>query len=154
MCCRLTIQPLSIEIATAVLLTGEFYPMFVDIPQVAASRQFYRDISLDDGSQHRVVARMEPENDALRLELSPSISQYMQHAAHRIDGGVYFEIAAKYAEKVGGVIKQLANVSGCVEAGGINEKILASYPSRPMMWEQVCRGFQEAILGHTHEGVI
>jgi hypothetical protein len=87
-----------------------------------------------------------PESNLLRLELSPSVSQYAHHADKRVSSGVYFEIAAKYAEKVGGVITQLSNVSGCTE-GGVSEHILAQYPEQPLRWEQVCPGFRETILG-------
>lgn len=163
MCCRLTVQPLDIDIAIAVLKTGQFSPSILPYGEAVpeelilqawhTTKELRRRIELDDGSTHLVTARLVPESNHLRLELSPSISQYMHHALHRVDGGVYFEIAAKYAEKVGGEIKQLSNVAGCTDSG-VSEKLLASYPSQPLMWEQVCRGFQEAILGHSHEGVV
>lgn len=87
--------------------------------------------------------------DNLRLEIAPTVSQYIHHAEKRIAAGVYFEIAAKYAEKCDGQIKQLSNVQGCTE-GGVAEHVLAVYPSMPLMWEQVCKGFQET-LNHSHE---
>jgi hypothetical protein len=87
-----------------------------------------------------------PESRALRLEVTPTVTHYSHHADRRIASGVYFEIAAKYAEKVGGRITQLSNVSGCTE-GGVAEHVLAQYPGSPLCWEQVCPGFRETILG-------
>src|SRR5262249_32959910 len=94
-----------------------------------------------------VKAILQPDANSLRLELSPAVSHYDHHAAKRIASGIYFEIAAKYAERVGGTITQLSNVVGCVE-GGVAEHVLAHYPYMPMMWERVCPGFRETILGH------
>lgn len=140
MCCRLTISPLNIEMANAILLLGEFVQ--------TGLLEYHRDVRLDEYNLHRVIARLEEQNNTLRLELSPTISLYPQHMVHRIDAGVYFEIAAKYAEKVNGHIVQLSNVAGC--NNGTSERLLAYYPTQPLMWDQVCPGFQEAIMGHTH----
>ncbi|HLF78121.1 MAG TPA: hypothetical protein VJB57_11605 [Dehalococcoidia bacterium] len=137
MCCRLTVYPLDLEVAAAVLGVGMFTP-------VEGSTTAWRRAVLEEGTT--VQAILVPESNILRLELSPSISQYMQHADKRIAGGVYFEIAAKYAEKVNGRIVQLSNVAGCVE-GGVAEHLLAQYPDLPMLWDQVCPGFRETILG-------
>jgi hypothetical protein len=137
MCCRLTITPLDLDVAASVLGLGMFTP-------VEGMTTSWRRAILEEGTL--VQALLVPESNVLRLELSPSISQYMHHADKRIAGGVYFEIAAKYAEKVGGRIVQLSNVSGCVE-GGVAEHLLAHYPEMPMLWDKVCPGFRETILG-------
>jgi hypothetical protein len=137
MCCRLTVSPLLPEIATGVLSVGLFTPM----PGLPSS--WHRAI---DEEETFVKAILLPESNALRLELYPSVSQYAHHAQKRIASGVYFEIAAKYAEKVGGRIVQLSNVSGCIE-GGVAEHLLAQYPDLPLLWEKVCPGFRETILG-------
>lgn len=137
MCCRLTIAPLDPEIAVAVLALGLF------TPTDGLAGTWERSIAEE---QTIVRAIMGSDFNALRLELSPSVSHYSHHAEKRIASGVYFEIAAKYAEKVNGTIKQLSNVVGCVE-GGVAEHILAQYPDIPMLWERVCPGFRETILG-------
>ena len=137
MCCRLTVTPLVPEIAKAVLLTGMF--------ETQENGTFIRRIP-EEGLAAHVIARLETESNCLRLEIWPSISQYQHHHEKRIAGGVYFEIAAKYAEKVGGRIEQLSNVIGCTESG-VDKKLLAQYPDQPLLWERVCAGFQEAILG-------
>ena len=144
MCCRLTVFPLDPELAVSILALGMF-------TLVEGQTTTWRRIVPEEGTA--VNAILVPESNALRLELSPPVSQYMHHADKRIAGGIYFEIAAKYAEKVGGQIKQLSNVIGCTE-GGVAEHILAQYPDIPLLWEQVCPGFRETILGsagHTHD---
>lgn len=129
----MTIRPLDVDLAKVVLTVGMFTP---DPNFLGWSRE------AEDGTTIRATF----EGDALRLELSPSISIYQHHADKRISGGMYFEIAAKYAEKVNGTITQLSNVVGCTD-GGVNTRVLAVYPEQPLMFEQVCPGFREVILG-------
>ncbi len=137
MCCRLTVHPLDPEIATLVLRTGLF------VPSDDLGLQWSRYV-LEEGCS--VNAILIPDAGALRLELTPSVSAYEHHMTKRLAGGVYFEIAARYAEKVDGKITQLSNVTGCTE-GGVSEHVLAHYPALPLCWEQVCPGFREAIMG-------
>ena len=87
-------------------------------------------------------------NDSLELSLQPSIGVWEHHMGKRIAGGVYFEIAAKYAEKVGGEIVQHANILQCQDGGG-SDHLLASYPSMPLQWAKVCPGFRAVILGES-----
>src|SRR5688572_30356465 len=108
MCCRLTVSPLLPEVATSILQIGLFLPV------QGLYSTWNRAIEEEETF---VKAILLPEANSLRLELYPSVSQYVHHAQKRIAGGVYFEIAAKYAEKVGGRIIQLSNVSGCIEGG-------------------------------------
>ena len=137
MCCRLTVTPLDAEVAAAILALG----MFTPVEGLPATWQ--RSID-EEGTSVR--ATLAAESNLLRVELSPTVSHYSHHADKRIAGGVYFEIAAKYAEKVGGRITQLSNVAGCTE-GGVAEHVLAHYPETPLLWEMVCPGFRETILG-------
>lgn len=134
MCCRLTVSPSDPDIARTVLAVGMF----------TASHDANRWTRFIAEESTTVVAII-GEKD-LRLELMPAVSFYAQHAGKRIAAGVYFEIAAKYAEKVGGKITQHSNVSGCTD-GGINSHVLAQYPDMPILWEQVCPGFRETLLG-------
>jgi hypothetical protein len=82
--------------------------------------------------------------------ISPSISSYTHHYGKRITAGVYFEICAKYAEKVDGTVTQKANVAGCSN-GGVASLVMAVYPNIPLTYERACRGFQELIMGHDHD---
>lgn len=98
----------------------------------------------------KVGAQFNPAANSLDLSISPSISQYEHHAMKRIAAGVYFEIAAKYAEKVNGTIEQRANVSGCrVGPDQVSGLRLAAYPDQPLSYERICAGFQQLFL-HDH----
>ena len=84
--------------------------------------------------------------DSLELNISPAISVYAHHAGKRIAASIYFEIAAKYAEKIGGNIVQRATVVGCKAGGHPQELLLAHYPSLPMSFDRICPGFQAVLL--------
>lgn len=143
MCCRLTVTPLDPDLARVVLALGEFVPIH---DQEAKGAMFWARVVECEGGQLVTVNAILADAGNLRLELSPAVSAYEHHAQRRIAAGVYFEIAAKYAEKVGGRIVQLSNVAGCAQ-GGTTERTLAQYPEMPMLWENVCPGFRAAILG-------
>ena len=82
------------------------------------------------------------------LTISPSISSFDHHIGKRITASVYFEIGAKYAEKVSGEIVQRATVAGCKNSEGAG-LIIARYPSMPLSFERVCHGFQSVLLPHS-----
>ncbi len=145
MCCRLVVYPLDKSIAEAILVTGEFV-------RPEGSTSWKRWIP-EEGALVTASFTTDGQTEVLRLEISPAISVYAQHATKRITGGVYFETACKYAEKVGGSVIQLSNVEGCMPDGN-SRHLLAVYPERPLDWLSVCSGFQEAILGghhHSHD---
>ena len=140
MCCRLTISPLDKVIAETVLRVGMFTPMH------SYPGYWRRDIK-EEGTS---VEASFNEEASLILRLDPTVSVYSHHAGKRIAAGVYFEIAAKYAEKVGGTIIQRANVVGCKEEGaGVADLVLAQYPNLPLQWGSICNGFREVLLGET-----
>jgi hypothetical protein len=93
-------------------------------------------------------------DQALCLSISPPISIYAHHIGKRVAASVLFEIAAKYAEKVGGEVVQRGVVSGCKVMGQPGDVVLAHYPSDPLMFDHICPGFQAVILGesggHSH----
>lgn len=64
----------------------------------------------------------------------------------RITAGVYFEIAAKYAEKVDGEIIQRATVLGCKDDYQESALVVARYPSMPMTYDRICKGFQHILI--------
>lgn len=142
MCCRLHVVPLDITIAETILAVGMF------TPSAGSNNLHWERLILEELVTVSVSLMADGEYGKFLLNLSPSISSYDHHKDKRIAAGVYFEIAAKYAEKVGGEIYQTANISGCIENGSSTRK-LASYPSTPMQWNKVCNGFREVILGPT-----
>jgi hypothetical protein len=92
--------------------------------------------------------------DSLELNISPAISVFAHHLGKRLAASVYFEIAAKYAEKVGGDIVQRATVIGCKAGDHPQELVLARYPSLPMSFERICPGFQAVLLEDHGEEVL
>ena len=139
MCCRILVTPIDPEIARAVLLVGQF-------TQVYDGNEYARMIP-DEGT--RVTATI--QNDALHLQISPTVSMMSHHSNKRIAASVYFEIAAKYAEKVDGKVTQMSNIGACIE-DGVSAKVLAQYPDMPLSFERACIGFQEVLAGgHIHD---
>jgi hypothetical protein len=91
-------------------------------------------------------------DEALELNISPAISVFAHHTGKRLAASVYFEIAAKYAEKVGGEIIQRATVVGCKAGDHPQELLIARYPSMPMSFDRICSGFRAVLLeGHGGE---
>ena len=131
-CCRLEVEPLVLDIVAAQLAIGqfEFQPH---------NNTWRREIP----EEHTCVQASFVDK-RLHLEIYPAIQHYDHHAGKRITAGVYFEIAARYAQKVNGRIEQLANVVGC-STTGIQRKLLAEYPNSPMNFNAICNGFMEVL---------
>lgn len=133
MCCRTRIHGLSQDLATGLLITGQFLQ--------EAEHRFHRDIG-----DARVVAYFEPASNSILLSLSPSISTWQGHFDKRDAIGVMYEIATRYAEKIGGRIEQEGiNVAECMGEG--RTRLLAQYPELPMRYENLCPGFKAVFLG-------
>lgn len=139
MCCRTEVTPLDDTIARVILAVGNFHPQGDPAVAVTWRREVpeescYVTVSLTGGR--------------FEASIQPSVSSYDHHHGKRITAGLYFEICAKYAEKVGGLMVQKANVLGCKDtAESVSQLVLAHYPDEPLLWERACRGFQEVILG-------
>jgi hypothetical protein len=139
MCCRTSVQPLDPEIATAILTIGRFQPTIWSAHEEPVCWE--RAVPEE---QARVVASL--VNGSLELSLTPAICSFVQHQNKRVAASIYFEIAAKYAEKVGGEVLQKATVSECRPVGG-HGLIIARYPGLPLTFDNVCRGFQSVLIG-------
>lgn len=145
MCCRTVVRPLDPELVHATLTIGQFKPVYFAPEQPDLARRWERDVPQEDATVTVHVV-----NDGIELSISPAISHYDHHMGKRIAAGIYFEIAARYAEKVGGTVIQRATVEGCTSGQGSKELLLASYPTMPLSFERICDGFQVAILGEEH----
>ena len=141
MCCRTSIQPLDLDTAVAILTVGQFKPVYwlPSNPDLAVNWQ--RVIPEEGTTVNASLA-----NGALELNLSPAVSIFAHHLGKRITASVYFEIAAKYAEKVAGQIVQRATVAGCKEGDQAQDLLLARYPDLPLSFERVCAGFRAVLL--------
>lgn len=142
MCCRTHVYPLHVETAVAVLTLGRFTPTYWQSGNTGVAVSWERALS-DEGT----IVTASLSGDSLQLTISPAISTFGDHFGKRIGAGVYFEIAAKYAEKVSGEIVQRATVAGCRMGGQSQELVIARYPRMPIDFERICRGFRAVILG-------
>ena len=140
MCCQMVVQNIDLEITVALLDIGQF-------ERTGTSDLYWRrEIGKDEsGRVQGVKASIERSGDGtalLRLYLEPSITAYSQHGERRVQASMALELAARVAERVGSEIEQLASVSGCA-VSGVRAHKLASYPSVPLQYENLCRGFVE-----------
>jgi len=142
MCCRTIVNPLVPELALAILEIGMFTPTYMAAGWTWPTA-WERTIPEESS---RVTVSL--SGTSFEINISPSISTYDHHLGKRITAGIYFEIAAKYAEKVGGEIYQRATVLGCKDAYQESSLLIGSYPSLPMTFDRVCKGFQVVLLGH------
>jgi hypothetical protein len=145
MCCRTVVRPLNQQLARATLTIGQFKPVYFAPDNPDFAMRWERAVP-EEGT----VVTVHVIKDALELSISPAISTFNHHLGKRIAAGIYFEIAARYAEKVGGVVVQRATVEGCTMGESSKELLLASYPSMPLSFDRICAGFQETILGEAH----
>ena len=144
MCCRLVVTPLDPQLAASVLIIGRFEPVYW-LPGADYAVRWERQVP-EEGA----VVTASLTGEALELSIAPAISIFAHHAGKRISAGIYFEIAAKYAEKVGGEITQRATVDRCRDNNATTgELLLARYPELPLSFERVCAGFRSVILGAT-----
>jgi hypothetical protein len=141
MCCRLDIRPLDRRLAAAVLTIGRFETL-------DETRAMWR--RYVDEESASILARFEA--DHLALSISPSIANMAHHHGKRVTASIYFEIAARYAEKVLGTITQRATVMGCRPEQGECLLLVARYPDLPISFERVCKGFQSVLLPPREEG--
>jgi hypothetical protein len=130
-----------------VLQVGLFKPVYwlPNNPDIAVN---WERVIAEEGT----VVNASLSDDSLELNISPAISVFAHHHGKRLAASVYFEIAAKYAEKVGGEIIQRATVIGCKNGDHPQELVVAHYPGLPMNFERICPGFQAVLLeGHGGE---
>jgi hypothetical protein len=141
------VYPLDIETAVSVLGVGLFKPVYWSPGRPEAAVNWERQIDSEGTVVHASL-----RDGSLELNLAPAISVFSQHHGKRIAASVYFEIAAKYAEKVGGTIIQRATVVGCKPTSSPQELILAEYPAMPMSFDRICPGFR-AVLQEATNGM-
>lgn len=149
MCCQIGVTPLDIPLAVDLLTTGMFLPTTAN-NGLAIPHYWQRELGLDDdGRMMRVRVTLEesPTGGRMALYIEPSITAYDQHIHRRIPASCALELAARYAEKAGGTVQEMANVAGCA-VDGVRVHTIAAYPSQRMDYALLCNGYQEAFLGH------
>ena len=145
-CCRTSVYPLETSLAATILTIGQFSPKASAAREDGVPLSWQRYVEEEDAYVTVTLG-----GDIFDISISPSISVFEHHLGKRITAGVYFEISARYAEKVGGEIVQRATVVGCKESAGSAGLLIARYPSMPMTFDRICHGFQAVLLsGHYH----
>ena len=134
MCCRLSIQPLRLNIAESVLTIAQFNQVGTEWQRAVPEEECV------------VIAQLDIGEGKLRLMMRPAISGPNHHENRRVSAGIYFEVAAKYAEKVDGIVEQHGLVVPCRTPIGPLTKTIAVYPDRRLAWDNVCAGFQKEII--------
>lgn len=142
MCCKTSVYPLNPELAATILTVGQFVPS----PMAASDGMKVPRFWKREIPEERATVTVSLAGGSFEATIAPSISNFDHHLGKRITAGVYFEIAAKYAEKVNGEIVQRATVVGCKDTAQGTGLVLARYPSMPMNFDRVCAGFQQVLL--------
>ncbi|HWC31162.1 MAG TPA: hypothetical protein VG845_13865 [Dehalococcoidia bacterium] len=145
MCCRTSVYPLEPALAESILRIGQFTPRPGCLEEDGLPLTWIRPVT-EEGT----VVTVSLSGGVFDLTISPSISTFDHHLGKRITASLYFELGAKYAEKVGGEIVQRATVIGCKSTEGAG-LVIARYPSMPMSFERVCHGFQAVLLPGHHD---
>lgn len=140
MCCRTSVYPLEPSLAASILQIGRFTPRPGCAVEGGVPLTWFRPVD-EEGT----LVTVSLSGGVFDLTISPSISSFDHHLGKRITASLYFEIGAKYAEKVGGEIVQRATVVGCKSDEGAG-LIVARYPSMPLTFDRVCHGFQAVLL--------
>jgi len=145
-CCRTSVYPLETSLAATILTIGQFRPKTTSAEEAGIPLSWQRYIEEEDA-----VVTVSLAGGVFDISISPSISAFEHHLGKRITAGVYFEISARYAEKVGGEIVQRATVIGCKESASSAGLVIARYPSMPMTFDRICHGFQAVLLPGQYE---
>jgi hypothetical protein len=125
----------------AVLTVGQFKPVYW-LPSNPDFAVNWERVIQEEGT----VVNASLSEDSLELNLSPAISVFAHHHGKRLAASIYFEIAAKYAEKVGGEVIQRATVVGCKSGEHPQELLIARYPLLPLSYDRICPGFREVLI--------
>jgi hypothetical protein len=143
-CCRTSVYPLETSLAASILTIGQFSPKSSSSEEHGVPLSWQRYIEEEDA-----IVSVSLAGGVFDVSISPSISAFEHHLGKRVTAGVYFEIAARYAEKVAGEILQRATVMGCKESASSAGLVIARYPSMPMTFDRICHGFQTVLMpGH------
>jgi hypothetical protein len=128
------------SLAASILSVGQFQPKPGCIKERGVPLSWSRAIP-EEGT----IVIVSLSGGIFDLTISPSISSFDHHVGKRITAGVYFEIGARYAEKVQGEMVQRATVVGCKNVDG-SGLVIARYPSMPLSFDRICNGFQAVLL--------
>ena len=84
----------------------------------------------------------------LHFKLTPSIGAHSpnDHLVNAPAAAVMFETMRALAERSNGTIQQLSLVGMCLLDNGLQFRVLAEYPEKPLLFDRLCSGFQAVFL--------
>lgn len=128
MCCRVVIEPLA--------------PGAIDLLRLAG-------FALAEGSDRawmrqvdNAVVRAICDRDRIDMSLQPAIATMEHHAEMRLAGALMFKVADRLAELGRGTITHASNIGPCAAERGSGNAVIASYPWKPLRFENLCLGFR------------
>jgi hypothetical protein len=126
--------PIVSEIAIAQLEIGQFVPY--------GNSVWRRQVPEEDAYVAALVG-----DDGLVLSVNPAVHSWEGHHNKRITASIMYELAARYAEKVNGLVTQEGiNVAEC-RGAGYSSRTLAVYPETRLDYSLLCPGFKAEFLG-------
>lgn len=146
MCCRTGIRPLVTDVAIELLELAGFKGYWKD-EQTGLYISWVRNVEEEGTVLHATLRKGYDDPGELMFNIAPAISVFSQHYGKRITASMYFELAARYAEKVNGIVTQHANIVGCrsAEDKHATDLVVASYPEIPLHFDRICAGFQHEL---------
>jgi hypothetical protein len=140
MCCRSSVFPIP-ESWPLVLEMAGFKPVQPD----RLLTPWWRE--LDELHSIHAVLGMAP-NHGLAFTLHPSIGSHLpdDHERNATSAAILFKVLMTLAEQAEGQVLQQTLVGECRRESGRGERVLASYPSQPLRWENLCVGFRTVLL--------
>lgn len=134
MCCRTRCVPYDPQITEAILRVGQF--------EGDNRSGWYRRVPEEEAS-----VLVHCNEDGVIFSLAPAVSSMGGHEHKRIAASIMYEMAARYAEKVNGIVTQEGiNVTECRHEG-LSVRTLAVYPESRLAFELLCQGFRSVFTG-------
>ncbi len=128
MCCRVIVEPVGPDAIDLLLLAGFR-------PAEGTDRAWVK--TLEDG-----VVRALRDSDTMEFTLQPTIATMEHHAAVRQAGAVMFKVAARLAEISRGTMTHASNIGACAAERHSGTAVIATYPAKPLRYENLCLGFR------------
>ena len=140
MCCRFRVDCPPPEGYEALLLLADFKP-----PGVTGTNYWRREFPPVQGIVRSLTVLVYKHH--IEFNLAPSIGSHSpwEHGVGSFPAAVAVKLMAILAEKAGGgVIKQTSMMGDCViRSGGHTSWIIGEPPTRPVLLENMCPGFQD-----------
>lgn len=137
MCCRVTLSP------TPSADDMDDYMQIAGFAKYGTDRYpFWERVIAEEWTQIAVHLL----GDKVVIDLHPVVREYREHADKRLAASLMMQTAALIAERTGATIWQEANVMGCVTPEHPSTAVVAVYPEKPLLFENLCLGWKEVLM--------